>query len=430
MTSSTRLSRRRFLQNMTAAGLAGPAIVTSSLWGKPNAKPNDRLTLGFIGVGTMGRGHVGSFLHYPEVQIVAVCDVVAERRDVCKKLVEEHYAKQKGKGTFKGCTVYKDFCDLLKRQDIDAVVIATPDHWHAIPCVAAGAARKHIYCEKPLTLAIAQGRKIVDAVKKHKVVFQTGSQQRTEFGGMFRLAVELVRNGRIGKLKTIRIGVGGPPVPCNLKEEPIPDGTDWDLWLGPAPKRGYNHELCPKGVHNHFPAWRSYREYGGGGLADMGAHHFDIAQWALGMDGSGPVKIEPPEKGNTGLKFTYANGVEMFHGGPTDCTFEGSDGTIFVSREKLTSKPEGIVKKPLGKDDKTVYHATNHRKNWLECIRNKKETICPAEVGHRSATVCHLANIGYQLRKPLRWDPAKERFVDDEQANKLVDRELRAPWKL
>jgi predicted dehydrogenase len=380
----------------------------------------------------MGRGHVDSFLGFPEVQIVAVCDVVAERRDASKKMVEDRYAKQTGKGTFKGCATYKDFRDLLKRQDIDAVVIATPDHWHAIPCVMAARAGKHIYCEKPLTLAIAQGRKIVDAVKKHKVVFQTGSQQRSEYGQMFRLAVELVRNERIGKLKTIRIGVGGPAVPCNLGTETIPEGTDWDMWLGPAPKRGYHHDLCPKGVHNHFPAWRNYREYAGGGLADMGAHHFDIAQWALGMDNGGPVKIEPPKKKEemTGLKFTYANGVEMFHGGPTDCAFEGSDGTIYVSREMLTSKPEGIVKKPLGKDDKRVYHATNHRKNWLDCIRSKKETICPAEVGHRSATICHLANIGYQLRKPLRWDPAKERFVDDAEANKLVDRELRAPWKL
>jgi predicted dehydrogenase len=430
MTRTSRFSRRRFLQGITAAGLAGPVMITSSLWGKANGKPNNRITLGFIGVGTMGRGHVGSFLGFPEVQIVAVCDVVAERRDASKKMIEDHYAKQKGKGTFKGCASYKDFRDLLHRQDIDAVVIATPDHWHAIPCVMAAAAGKHIYCEKPLTLAIGQGRKIVDAVKKHKVVFQTGSQQRSEYGQMFRLAVELVRNDRIGKLKTIRIGVGGPAVPCNLGTEPIPDGTDWDMWLGPAPKRGYHHDLCPKGVHNHFPAWRNYREYAGGGLADMGAHHFDIAQWALGMDNSGPVKIEPPAKGNTGLKFTYANGVVMFHGGPTDCAFEGSDGTIYVSREKLTSKPEGIVKKPIGKDDKTVYHATNHRQNWLECIRSKKETICPAEVGHRSATICHLANIGYQLRKPLRWDPARERFVDDETANKLVDRELRAPWKL
>ena len=176
-------------------------------------------------------------------------------------------------------------------------MIATPDHWHAIPTVLAARAGKHIYCEKPLTLTIAQGRKVADEVKKAGVVFQTGSQQRSEFGGMFRKAVEYVRSGRIGKLKTIRIGVGGPAVACDLPDQEAPAGTDWERWLGPAPKRGYNDVLCPKGVHHHFPAWRNYREFGGGGLADMGAHHFDIAQWALDMDDSGPVKIEPPEQG-------------------------------------------------------------------------------------------------------------------------------------
>jgi predicted dehydrogenase len=220
-------------------------------------------------------------------------------------------------------------------------------------------------------------------------------------------------------------------VPCNLPEQPTPEGTDWNLWNGPAPKRGYSEVLCPKGIHNFFPAWRNYREYAGGGLADMGAHHFDIAQWALGMDHSGPVKIDPPPgKATSGLKFTYASGVVMYHGGPSGCTFEGTDGTIYVDRGKLESKPADIVKQPLGDKDVRLYRASNQVLNFLECIRSGKATICPAEVGHRSATVCHLANIGYQLRRPLRWDPNKEQFVEDAEANKLVDRELRAPWKL
>jgi predicted dehydrogenase len=426
------VSRRQFLQGVAAAGLAGPVLLRPAL-GADKTKANDRLTLGFIGVGTMGRHHLNDFLRRSDVQVVAVCDVVEERRGNALKTVEDHYAKQK-KGTFKGCKAYNDFRDLLARTDIDAVVIATPDHWHAIPCVLAAKAGKHIYCEKPLTLAIAQGRKIVEAVRKHKVVFQTGSQQRSakHFGAQFRTAVELIRNGRIGKVKTVRIGVGDPAVPCDLREEETPKGTDWNLWLGPAPKRGYNHELCPKGVHTHFPAWRRYREYAGGGLADMGAHHFDIAQWALDTDRSGPVKIEPPpdRKKKSGLKFTYASGVVMYHGGPTDCVFEGSDGTISVSRGGISSKPAKIVKEPLGKDAKRVYHSDDHAKNWLECIRSRKETICPAEVGQRSAAICHLANIGYQLRRALTWDPEKERFVDDAEANKLVDRALREPWQL
>jgi predicted dehydrogenase len=396
------------------------------------SSPNDRVTLGFIGVGTMGRGHVHRFLTYPGVQVVAVCDVVAERREASQKEVEAHYANQKSKsGTYKGCQAYTDFRELLARKDIDAVVIATPDHWHAIPCVLAAQAGKDIYCEKPLTHAIAEGRKIIDAVRKHKIVFQTGSQQRSEYGGRFRTACELVRNGRIGKVKTVRIGVGGPAVPCDLPEQPLPAGTDWDLWLGPAPWRGYNEVLCPRGVHKHFPAWRDYREYGGGGLADMGAHHFDIAQWALGTDAAGPVKIDPPEgKATKGLKFTYANGVEMFHGGPADCVFEGTDGTIAVSRGKLESKPEDVIKQPLGSGDFRAYRANDHRKNWLDCVRSREDPLCPVEIGHHSAAICHLGNIGYRLRRALRWDPAKECFLGDDEANELLACVPRAPWKL
>jgi predicted dehydrogenase len=425
MTHTSRVSRRQFLRSAAATGLAGPLLLS-----RPSrAAAGDRITLGFIGVGTMGRGHLGGFLGRGEVQVVAVCDVVAERRLSAQKTVEDRYAKEK-KGDFKGCQVYTDFRELLARKDIDAVVIATPDHWHAIPCVQAARAGKDIYCEKPLTHHIAEGRAIVDAVKKHKVIFQTGSQQRSEFGGRFRLAVELVRNGRIGEVKTVRIGVGGPAVPCKLPEQPVPEGTDWDLWLGPAPKRGYHEELCPRGVHKHFPAWRRYREYAGGSLADMGAHHFDIAQWALAMDNSGPVQIEPPAKGDTGLKFTYANGVVMFHGGPADCVFEGTNGTILVSRGKIETKPEGILKQPIGEKDWRAYPSTDHRRNWLECIKGRKEPICTAEIGHRSATVCHLGNIGYWLRRPLKWDPAREQFVGDEEANRLTTRAGREPWRL
>jgi predicted dehydrogenase len=423
------LSRRRFLQ-LVAAG-AAPVILGSAEGAESPRRPNDRLQLGIIGMGTRARQLLGSFLHAPGTQVVAVCDVVRERREHARKAVEDHYARQKGKGTFKGCKEYNDFRDLLGRKDIDAVVIATPDHWHAIPCVLAARAGKHIYCEKPLTLAIAQGRRIADEVRKARVVFQTGSQQRSEFGGKFRRACELVRSGRLGKVHTVRVGVGGPPVPCNLPAQSVPDGTDWEMWLGPAPQRGYHEALCPRGVHRHFPAWRNYREYAGGGLADMGAHHFDIAQWALGTDHGGPVKVEPPGgRATSGLKFTYASGVVMFHGGPSGCTFEGSAGTLYVDRDRMESKPAAILEQPLGEKDVHLYAATDQVRNWLECVRSGKETICPAEVGHRSATICHLANIGYELRRALRWDPAKERFIDDAEANKLVDRELRAPWKL
>jgi len=422
-----RLSRRQFLQ----AGSATPFLLgTSSLLADEPRKlsANDRLTLGFIGVGTMGRRHLGGFLGMKDVQVVAVCDVVRERLDDAKQMVEKRYGADK-KAEYKGCDAYSDFRKIIERKDIDAVVIATPDHWHAIPCILATQSGKDIYCEKPLTHNIAEGRKIVETVAKHKTIFQTGSQQRSEFSNRFRLAVELVRNGRIGKVKTVRIGVGGPAKPCDLSTQAVPEGTDWEMWLGPTPERGYNEVLCPKGIHKHFPAWRNYQEFAGGQVADMGAHHFDIAQWALDMDESGPVKIIPPENGEKGLKFVYANGVEMIHGGEADCVFVGEKGTIRASRGKIESDPVEILKTPIGEKEWHCYPSDNHKKNWVECVRSRKQPICTAETGHRSASVCHLCNIGYRLRKPLTWDPVKEQF-DDADANKLVSREPRAKWKI
>jgi predicted dehydrogenase len=399
------------------------------------AAPNERLVVGVIGTGKRAGELLGGFLGRADVQIVAVCDVHKERREFTAKRVDDHYSKDKKDGEYKGCKIYGDFRELIGHNGLDAVVIATPDHWHAIPCITAAKAKKDIYCEKPLTLTVVEGRKIAEAVKDNKIIFQTGSQQRSEFGNHFRTAVEYVRSGRIGKLKTVKIGdgVGDPPVVCDLPEQPTPEGTDWDMWLGPAPKRAYHEDLCPRHVHNHYPAFRKYREYAGGYLADMGAHHFDIAQWALNMDGSGPVKVEPPkdEKAKRGLRFVYANGIEMIHtdGGP-DCSFEGSDGVINATRGGISCKPEGILKEPLTDKDYHVYPSNNHIVNWLECVKSRKDTICTAEIGHRSATICHLANIGYQLRKDLTWDPEKERFVDNAEADKLLSREMRGAWKL
>ncbi len=424
--SEQRLNRRRFVKSMAAASIAGPAIVSLARAGETAA--NDRINLAVIGNGMMGRGHLNNFLGYDDVQVVAICDVVRERLEHGLKTVEDRYAKKKERASYKGCDGYKDFRDVLARKDIDAVLIATPDHWHATQAAMAAAAKKDIYCEKPLTQNIVEGRQLVEAIRRNQVIFQTGSQQRSEFGGKFRTAVEMIWNGRIGKVKTIRIGVGGPAVACDLPEEPVPDGTDWNMWQGPAPVRGFNEILCPQGIHRHFPAFRKYREYAGGALADMGAHHFDIAQWALGMDKSGPVKIEPPDGDTTsGLKFTYANGVEMYHGGPSDCMFEGELGTIFVGRRELRSDPEGLITETLGEDARRVYPSTNHRRNWIECIKSRKLPICDVETGHRTSTICQLGNIGYWLRRPLKWDPEKETF-DDPEANALRHREPRAPW--
>lgn len=427
--SSTSFNRRQFVQTVGAASLAAPYIISSLGRAEDKTPANDRISLGFIGIGMMGRGHLSRFLGYGDVQVTAVCEIEKTRRENAIKSVNDRYAEQRKSGAYKGCATYTDFRELLARDDIDAVVIATPDHWHAIPCLQAAAAKKDIYCEKPLTLTINEGRLIQQAAVKHDVVFQTGSQQRSEFGGKFRQAVELVRNGRIGQLKTVRVGVGAPPVWCDLPELEAPDDVDWDMWVGPSKYRGYNEILCPKGMHGHFPQFRLYREYAGGMLADMGAHHFDIAQWAMDMDGSGPTKIEPPESGNaSGLKFTYATGVEMFHGGRSGCTFEGTEGTLYVDRGTIETDPGDILKQPIGENDQRVYHATDHRRNWLDCVRGREQTICPAEVGHRSASICHLANIGYWLGRPLTWNPQAEKFDGDDEANGLLAREPREPW--
>jgi predicted dehydrogenase len=424
------LSRRSFL----AAAAAAPVV-----WSRSSAdeKPSDKLAVGFIGVGTMGRGHLGNLLGRKEVEVVAVCDVVKERLDSAAEMVQKRYADRAKSGDSKGPTAYRDFRKLLDHPGLDAVVIATPDHWHAIPCVLAARAKKHIYCEKPLTHNVAEGRRIVAEVKKAGIVFQTGSQQRSEFGGHFRKAVESVWNGRIGKVHTVRIGVGGPSKPCDLPTQEVPAGTDWDAWLGPAPERGYNEILCPKGVHKGFPQWRAYREYAGGLLADMGAHHFDIAQWALKMDAAGPVEVLPPAdpKKGAGLRFQYASGVVMIHNEfepdvKADCVFEGEDGKILVSRNGIKSLPEAILKEPLEDGAERVYPSTDHKGNWLACVKSGKATICPAEVGHRSATICHLGNIGYRLGRKLTWDPARERFVQDPAADRELTREPRAEWDL
>jgi predicted dehydrogenase len=228
----------------------------------------------------------------------------------------------------------------------------------------------------------------------------------------------------------VRVGVGPPPRPCDLANEQTPEGVDWEMWNGPSPARAFNHVLCPTGIHNHFPAWRDYREYAGGALADMGAHHFDIAQWALNMDHSGPTEIHPPERANTGLRFVYAGNIEMFHGGPSGCTFEGTDGTIYVDRDRIQSTPAAIFQEPLAERD---FHlpavGNNHRQNWLDCIRTRQHPVADVEIGARSAQVCQLANIGYQLRRVLRWSPEREEFISDEAANGLRSRENRAPWQ-
>ena len=444
MSTRNSITRRDFVKAAAGLAVAGPLIITTPIRAVAGrAAPNDRIVMGFIGPGKQGFGHVRRLLRSNDVQVVAVCDVDTSRREFARKTVDEQYAK--AKTGFKGCTAYKDFRELLARDDINAVLIATPDHWHAIPVIVAAQAGKDIYCEKPLSLTIHEARQMAKAVRKNNVIFQTGSQQRTEFNGNFIKAVEYVRSGRIGKVTTVIVNTGGPSRDCNLPEEPVPDGLDWDFWLGPAPKRGYNKVLCPAGIptkptkemgdvawYDNYPNWRGYKDYSGGGMTDFGAHHFDIAQWGLNMDNSGPVEIHPPDgKDYTRLTYKYANGVVMYHtGGKADVTFIGPGGKIEVSRGSIRSDPESILKEPLGSNDLHLNVNQGHHENWLSCIRSRKLPIADVEAGCRSVTVCHLGNLAYWNKRALKWDPEKERFIGDDEANTWLDRPKRAPWKL
>jgi len=430
MTISNNISRRHFLKTTAALVIAAPTVMPSSVRSAEKG-PNGRITLGFIGLGKQNRGLLNGFIRNRETQVVAVCEVDTTRREHAKKTVEDYYANKTDKGSFKGCDAYIDFRELLARQNIDGVVIATPDHWHAIQVVAAAKAGKDIYCEKPISLTIAEARAMVNAVRSNKRILQTGSMQRSS--QEFRKACELVRNGRIGKVKTVVVGVGGPSKWCDLPEEAMEPGLDWNFWLGPAPMRPYNSVLSPRGVHDHFPNWRSYREYSGGAMTDWGAHHFDIAQWGLGMDNSGPIEIIPPDdpKATSGVRYFYANGVEMIHDSSKGgVTFIGTDGKIFVNRGKFQAEPESIGQEPLGHNAIRLYVSNNHGQDWLNCVRSRKLPICDVEIGCRSVTVCHLGNLAYWNHRRLRWDPTKETFINDDEANTWLDRAKRTPWKV
>jgi hypothetical protein len=427
-------TRRDFLRTtagaaatLAAFGTAAP-LFASGLRARGYAA-NSRMQLAIIGFGVRGRELYGGFLDDEAAEIIAVTDVVAARTAEGVRRVNERRKRDV-------CAASANWREVVANPAVDAVIVATPDHWHAEPAIAAALAGKHVYCEKPLSLTIAEGRAIANAARSAGIRFQTGSQQRSEYGHMFTRAAEAVRNGRIGTVKRITIGVGAPPKPCDLPTEDVPEGTDWDAWLGQAPMRGFHHDLCPLGMHGHYPAWRNYREYCSGGLGDMGAHHFDIAQWAMGMDESGPREVVPPTDGaQTGLRFVYANGVEMIHGGPTDCTFTGSEGTIEVSRGHLRAyrgedraapdAPEILAEPTAG--EARLPRNPSHIADFYAAIREGRDPICTAETGHRTASICQLCNIGYEVRKPLTWDPVTERFTgtDAAAANALTARVVR-----
>jgi len=363
---------------------------------------------------------------------VAICDVDAAMRKNASATVEKAYAARAASGEFKGVTLCNDFREVMARPDVDAVLIATPDHWHTLISLAALKAGKDVYCEKPLTLTIAEGRILADAARRYGRVFQTGSQQRSS--QRFRFACELVRNGRIGKLQAIKVVIPPGRATTVQPAQPVPEGFDYDTWLGPAPWEPYTELRC----HYNF---RFILDYSGGQVTNFGAHDLDIAQWALDMDTAGPTEVEGrgiyPTDGlyttpvSVDFTFTYANGVKLnCKTGSSLCRFEGTDGWVEVDRGKIVSGPANLVKTVLGPGEVHLYESKDHWTNFLDCVRTRRPTICPAETGHRSATCCHLANIAMQLERKLKWDPAAERFVNDPEADRLISRSMRGPWQL
>ena len=414
-------TRRGFLQ-------AGTLLSLSTLTYRgafaADTPPSERVRIGFIGVGGQGKGNLKALLK----NAVAVCDVDSKRLAEAASMVE--------KANSAAPVQAGDYRQLLDRKDIDAVLITTPDHWHALQTIHACQAGKDVYCEKPLTLTITEGRAMVNAARKHNRVVQTGSQQRS--AKEFRTACELVRGGAIGKVKNVLVGLPG----VNFKPPPVADGAppaelNYDLWLGPAPLRPYNE----KRVHYLF---RFFWDYSGGQQTNFGAHHLDIAQWGLDMDGSGPVSAEAKARFNkdgwyevpewTEINYRYANGITMVCGQaqPGGTTFEGEKGVIHVNRGKLEVKINGEKVAPANfpKVDVKLYASDNHHKNWLDCIKSRAKPICDVEIGHRSATVCHLGNIAVRTGQAIAWDPAAEQIINNPDAAKMVEKAYRAPWKL
>lgn len=424
-----RITRRTFLRRgaLGAAAVSVPTIIGFGVLGANGAtRPSNQITIGQVGFGWIGGSHLGTLLGRKDVRYVAACDVNGRKLEEVRQRIETTYSERYGKANYRGCAVYRDFREMLMCKDMDAVVIATPDHWHALISIRAAQAGKDIYCEKPMTLTIREARAVVDAVRRYNRVFQTGSQQRSNVFGSFRQACELVRNGRIGKVLSIDVSTGGPPKPCDLPPEPKPDYFDWDMWLGPVLWRPYHSKLAAV-------SWRPYREFCGGGFADMGAHHFDIAQWALGTDESGPTRIYPPDgKERQRVSFRYANGVIMNHigGNSLGLTFHGNNGVLYVGRDGFWTKPESIAREPIEPADIRLYKSNNHHDNWLDCIRTRKKCVADVEIGARSATICHLGNIAYELRQELTWNPVAERFTGNIEANSLLSRPMRSPWHM
>jgi predicted dehydrogenase len=462
--AKVKVSRRTFLKtSIGAVAAAGfPSIVPSSVFGQ--MAPSNRINIGAIGTGRISRGHdMPGIWQFEHARIMAVCDLSARRVEDAKALINGVYAKKTGK-TYDGVTGYSNYHDLLANKDIDAVVISTPDHQHAILAVDAVRAGKDVYLQKPASLTIAEGRYLSDAVNASGRILQIGSQQRSWV--QFRIAAELVRNGRIGHLKHVEIGLPGDPAGGDSTPMPVPAGFQYDAWLGSTPVVPYTVDRVMPQTGFDRPGWLRCEQFGAGMITGWGAHHVDSAHWGMDTEYTGPVEIwgdaEFPTHGLWDVhgKFKthaiYANGVTMDISGdfPNGIKFYGTKGWVFVTRTeqvtptdpggkpKIASSGSGplavagltvsdpkILQSDFGSDDIHLYRSSDQHGNWLDCIRSRQEPISPVEKGHRACSTCLLHHIAMKTKRRMHWDPVKERFLGDDAAKKMLSRPQRAPYQ-
>ena len=451
------LSRRGFIDRSTAAmiGAGIPAWFAreaiaddqekKAAESKKKTGPNDEIVIGLIGCGGQGMYDTKVALKQKGVRIVAVCDVDSGRRDKAVEDLVKEVAKNGGTLKAEDVAKYNDYRELLARNDLDAVIVGTVDHWHALTSIAAMKAGLDVYCEKPLALTIAEGQAMVKATRKYDRIFQTGNMQRSD--SVYRLACELVRNGRFGKIHTVEARIGQNPVGGPFKESEVPQGLDWDFWKGPTADVPYIKERC----HYEFRWWY---EYSGGKLTDWGAHHNDIAQWGLGKDDTGPVAVtavgaELPKDlvhnynchHHFAVTHEYDDGTRLVttSEGENGNRFIGDQGWIFVNRGRIEASDKKLLDEPLPDNAIRLYNTgstrrsnDHHMANFLEGVRTRRRPICDIEIGHHSANVCHIGSTALRIGRPLRWDPKAEQFVgtDADKANAMISREYRSPWKL
>jgi hypothetical protein len=469
-------TRRQFLRRVLSASplLAAPSLIPASARGADGlVPPSGRINVGLIGKGLMGGGHLGRCAGDPGVQLLAVCDVDRVRRDDGKRRVEQIYAANTASGAYRGCAAYNDYREVLARKDIDAVVIVTPDHWHSLLSIEAARAGKDVYCEKPISLTLREGRELVQTVRRYGRVFQTGTQYRSI--PTVREVCEFVRKGGLGKVKAVftnwqnlasferfrtcaqaldisAAGSSYAPLPFDLPADPVPEGLDWDLWVGPAAWHPYNRAFHVNPAPGVVP-WSFCEDFGAASVTWFHSHSADVIQYALGMEESGPVEIIHPSSGRfPTLTCRYANGTllhhvdhwgvikDVYHALPANARLAGMFGGIFVGERgwvtanstggPIEAEPASLFDEMKLKTREVVIGANNHHANWFECVRRRTPPSCHEEIGHRSASLGHLVNLAHRLGRSLRWDPVREEFPGDEPANRLRARASRQPWSL